>query len=250
LLQWFDELYWTPISDLVNYVETENNLENFTKGEFYAYAEKQGDSVIVYLYNPDNDKVFQNNKPIDFDEVEFNFYKTTKLKGKTDDEGNETVSFRIKEEDVTISVFNAFGFEELLKTNGESLFSKFIGEYTTKFNELEDILKKKSIKVSNDNSKFKITEPPLLEDYFYRIQLLCKSIQNRKIYTDYSSELNKELDSNDSPTLYKALLLSKIFNETDMTGILKTVCEERINNLIEILDLDTRRFQSLKKQWH
>lgn len=253
LLNWFNALYWKPILNLADYKETINNEEYFPKGEFYAFAQKQENSIIVYLYNPlytpEKDRVFQNKKEIHFEKIELDFFQTTQLKSSIDEDGNETISFNIKEEHVTISVFNAAEFENLLKSNGESLFSEFTGKYTTKFQELEDILKKESIKVSPENSKITITEPPLLEEYFYRIKHLSKILNGRKIYTDYTLELRKELEIDDAPTLYKALQLIKIFSDTDITGLLKPICEERINHIVSILNLNKDKFKLFYKKW-
>lgn len=247
--QWFDESYWTHISDLNNYVETDSNLENFGEGEFYAYAEKQVDLITVYLYNPENSEVYQNNRVIELDEVGLQFYKTTKMISKVDDEGNESISFKIKDEERTIAVFNPLQFEEQLKQNGESLFHPFKGIYSVKFKELETTIEKQKIKVSNENSTIEISEPPVLEQYFYNIHNMCRTLSGRKIYTDHTVELLEELESSEGPTLYKALQLAKIFNANDMTGKLKIVCEEKINTLLKKFGLDNKYSKTFLKEW-
>ena len=252
--EWFDEKLWKQLSDeeLENYKEADDNsLESKEQEmEYYAWAEKETNKVITYIFNPHNYHVSKtkDGKKINLQQVyEGCLFKTDELEMQ-----NGTIIFYIREEKVSIAVFEFNEYRTALNEKGESIFDSFTfkGIYSVNPKEMDDAISKEKISVS-ETTKIEIIEPPKLEQYFRNVKELLQHIKDKKYFSEYNEiEIQEEIrKSNDGRSMYLALQLLKLFKSKPNIDNLNRLCEKRIDELSEELPIDKKKLNKFLKEW-
>jgi phosphatidylserine/phosphatidylglycerophosphate/cardiolipin synthase-like enzyme len=250
--EWFNESLWKQLSqsEIENYVEAkDNSLEFFeTQNSHYAWAEKENFKTITYIFNPNQlpvTKTKGGNK-INVSKVDDDFLiKTTELEAQ-----NQKVNFFIGDEKISIPVFELSEYTLGLNEKGESIFDSFKGIYSVNPTELDTAIDKQKLSVS-ETTGIKITEPPKLEQYFYNVKYLLQSIKHKKYFSDFNEkEIQKEMNkADDGRTFYLTLQLLKVFSTKPNTESIRNVCNKRIAELSDKLNIDKKNLNTFIKGW-
>lgn len=271
--EWFSEVFWKQLSEIevADYKEAEDNsLEFFdSQNTHYAWAEKENSKIATYIFNPNNlpvRKTKDGNK-IKLQNTESEFlFKTDEL-----EEQKQTVNFFIGDEKVSVSVFELAEYIEGLNEKGESIFNLFKGIYSVNPTELDTAINEGKLSIS-ETTDIKITEPPKLEQYFYNVKYLLKSIKHKKYFSDFNEKeisdvLNGVLNlddyfgkqkltensskdlKNEGRYMYLALQLHKEFNTKQNTDSIQQVCKKRISELAEKLNINQKTINTFIKAW-
>jgi len=250
--EWFSESYWKQLSEIEisNYTESEDNsLEFFaSQNTHYAWAEKEKSVITTYIFNPNNSPVSKtkggNKIKLQNTDSEF-LFKTNEIQ-----EQNQTVTFFIGDNKISVSVFELNEYIAGLNQKGESIFDWFKGIYSVNPVELDTAINEGKLSIQ-ETTNIRITEPPKLEQYFYNVKNLMQSIKHKKYFTDFNeSEIQKEINkTDDGRTLYLSLQLLKAFNTKPNTENIKQVCRKRISELANKLNINEKTLNTFIKGW-
>lgn len=250
--EWFNKDYWKQLSenDIQNYVESEDNSLEYLESKIshYAWAEKVDSEIITYIFNPNNLPVRKAKDGSKISLVKLNDYclfQTKELKST-----NGKITICIGEEMCIVSIFELKEYMNGLNEKGESIFEWFKGMYSINPAELDNAIDKQKLSVSSTTG-ITISEPPKLEQYYYNVKSLLKSLIQRKHFSHFNEvEIEKELyRTDDGRTLYLALQLLKLFSSKTHTENIKQLCAKRISELSEILNIDSKKLNSFIKGW-
>jgi phosphatidylserine/phosphatidylglycerophosphate/cardiolipin synthase-like enzyme len=250
--EWFSDNLWNQLSEneIENYVEADDNsLEFFeTQTSHYAWAEKANSKIVTYIFNPNKLPVtkIKDGHKINLSNVDDDFlFKTNEL-----EEQNQKVNFFIGDEKISIPVFELSEYISGLSEKGESIFDTFRGMYSVNPIELDIAINKQKLSVS-ETTGIKITEPPKLEQYFYNVKYLIQSLKHKKRFSvGMEKEVIAEINnSNDGRTIYLTLQLLKLFSTKDYSENLKSICNKRIAELSDKLNIDKKNLNSFIKGW-
>jgi phosphatidylserine/phosphatidylglycerophosphate/cardiolipin synthase-like enzyme len=249
LEKWFEERYWNELVDIKGYEEESPNIVEFIEEpKIYAWAEKQNEKTVVYIYNPNNEAIRQNNRRIRCDRLENEFFVTDDLQTERQDE-TEVVKFKVGNIEMVIAVFQLEAFNNSCQKN-ESLFDIFKGIYSVDPKELDEIIEKERIKVDS-GSKIVISEPPKLEQYFQNVKRQVKYIKSRKFFTeDNLVEINDRFSgASDIRLMYLAMQLMKAFKAMKNASHLEQACWNKTLDFADSFEIDKRHLKRFIKSW-
>lgn len=257
LTHWFDEKYWTQISDFENYKEFEDNSTEFLEDKLspYAWATKDKYEITTYIYNPyKTQTVYQNKKSIKLfkENEELCLYKTKEL--KITDKENNIIAFSLSKDDkelIKIVVFEFELFNSICDSNQESIFDTFKGIYSVDPEEVAEAIEREKLSVNVISTKIDITEPPKLEQYYYNVKDLIDKIKSKKYFSDYNyAEIKKRVsDYEGGSAIYLLLHILKIFKKKTNSDRFVKLCEERIFKLCEDLNISKTQLKKFIVKW-